>query len=330
MKTIDRKKLMQQTEINIDGNPKVSIIILNWNTTEITCALLRSLKDNLTYSNIEIIIVDNGSIKNPSTDFLAILDSIKIIINPTNYGFSAGCNIGVKEATGNYYFFLNSDTEITTGVIESLLSTFFIDKQTGLVSPVINCYNDQQQVEYAGYTKIHPITGRSKVLTTGIQDLLTHNGLSETVFAYGAAMMISKEVYDDVGGLYEPYFAYYEELDWSNRVREKGYKIYCNLEAKVFHKGSMSTATNTPFKTFLLTRNRMLYMKRNSYGVNYFLFMFYFLLIASPKNLMSYMISFQFDNFIAYLKALGCHLRGQSQYIYKTKEENIVLIRSMN
>ena len=149
----------------------------------------------MTYSNIEIIIVDNGSIKNPSTDFLAILDSIKIIINPTNYGFSAGCNIGVKEATGNYYFFLNSDTEITTGVIESLLSTFFIDKQTGLVSPVINCYNDQQQVEYAGYTKIHPITGRSKVLTTGIQDLLTHNGLSETVFAYGAAMMISKEVY---------------------------------------------------------------------------------------------------------------------------------------
>jgi hypothetical protein len=74
----------------------------------------------------------------------------------------------------------------------------------------------------------------------------------------------------------------------------------------------------------------MLYMKRNFYGVNYFLFMVYFLLIASPKNLMSYMISFQFDNFMAYLKALGCHLGGQSQYKYKTKEDNIVLIRSMN
>ena len=321
---------MQQLEVNIEGNPMVSIIILNWNTTEITCALLRSLKDNLSYSNIEIIIVDNGSKKNPSSDFLAILDNIKIILNPTNYGFSAGCNIGVRVATGNYYFFLNSDSEITTGVIESLLSTFFIDKQTGLVSPVIHCYNDKHQVEYAGYTRIHPITGRSKVITKGVQNLHPHNSLSETYFAYGAAMMISKEVYEDVGGLCEEYFAYYEELDWSNRVREKGYKIYCNLEAKVFHKGSMSTATNMPFKTFLLTRNRMLYMKRNFYGVNYFLFMVYFFLIASPKNLVSYMISFQFDNFVAYLKALGCHLRGKSEHLYKSKGDNIVLTRSMN
>jgi len=322
------EKLMQQAEINIEGNPKVSIIILNWNTTEITCALLRSLKDNLTYSNIEIIIVDNGSIKNPSTDFLAILDNIKIIINPTNYGFSAGCNIGVKEATGNYYFFLNSDTEITTGVIESLLSTFFIDKQTGLVSPVINCYNDKHQVEYAGYTRIHPITGRSKVLTTSIQNLHTHNSLSETVFAYGAAMMISKEVYEEVGGLYEAYFAYYEELDWSNRVREKGYKIYCNLDAKVFHKGSMSTTTNTPFKTFLLTRNRMLYMKRNSYGINYFLFVIYFLLIAAPKNLITYIFTFQFSNFRAYVNGLTFHLSGKTEYLFKTNDDKIISIKS--
>jgi hypothetical protein len=73
----------------------------------------------------------------------------------------------------------------------------------------------------------------------------------------------------------------------------------------------------------------MLYMKRNFYGVNYFLFMMYFLLIAAPKNLLTYLFSSQFDNFTAYVKALGCHLRGKSEYMFKNKEDNIVLRRSM-
>lgn len=309
--------------------PKVSIIILNWNTTDITCQLLRSIKLNLTYSNIEVILVDNGSKEDPSSNFLSVLSDIKIILNPSNYGFSAGCNIGMREATGDYFFFLNSDTEITSGIIEKLLEAFQEDSKTGIVSPRIHSFYRKDEIEYAGYTRVHPITGRSRVISGGNKQIKKDQKLSETYFAYGAAMMISRKVYEDVGGLCEDYFAYYEELDWSNRIREKGYKIICNTEALVYHKGSMSTASNTPFKTFLLTRNRMLYMKRNFYGVKYFFFIIYFLLLAAPKNLMSYLFSFQFDNFVAYLKALNCHLGGKSKYIFKTKDDNIVLMRSM-
>ena len=309
--------------------PKVSIIILNWNTTDITCQLLRSIKFNLTYPNIEVILVDNGSKEDPSSNFLSVLSDIKIILNPSNYGFSAGCNIGMREATGDYFFFLNSDTEITAGLIEKLLQAFQEDSKTGIVSPLIHSFYRKDEIEYAGYTRVHPITGRSRVIRSGTKRINPEQKLSETYFAYGAAMMISRRVYEDVGGLCEEYFAYYEELDWSNRIREKGYKIICNTAALVYHKGSMSTAAITPFKTFLLTRNRMLYMKRNFYGVNYFFFIVYFLLLAAPKNLMSYLVSFQFDNFVAFIKALDCHLGGKPQYIFKTKEENIVLMQSM-
>ena len=324
---------MGQTLKNIskcDSCPKVSIIILNWNTTDVTCQLLNSIKLNLTYPNVEIILVDNGSKENPSNDFLSVLSGIKIILNPSNYGFSAGCNIGMREATGDYFFFLNSDTEITKGLIEKLLEAFQEDSKTGIVSPRIHSFYKQDEIEYAGYSRVHPITGRSRVISSSSKQMKPNQKFAETYFAYGAAMMISKKVYEAVGGLCEDYFAYYEELDWSNRIREKGYKIICNTEALVYHKGSMSTASNTPFKTFLLTRNRMLYMRRNFFGVNYFFFIVYFLLFAVPKNLISYLVSFQFDNLLAYLKALDCHLRGKSQYIFKTKEDNIVLMRSMN
>ncbi|MEY4727830.1 MAG: hypothetical protein RLZZ390_354 [Bacteroidota bacterium] len=319
---------MIAVEKHIDLKPRVSIIILNWNTTDITCDLLRSLKENLTYSNAEIIVVDNGSKKNPSADFLAIINDIKIILNPSNYGFSAGCNIGAKAASGDFFFFLNSDTEITPRLLENLLDAFSIDQQTGIVSPVIHSYYDKQCVEYAGYTRVHPITGRSRIIRTSHQNLQVQGKITETHFAYGAAMMISRDVYEKVGGLCEAYFAYYEELDWSNRIREKGYKIYCHTQASVYHKGSMSTATNTPFKTFLLTRNRMLYMKRNSYGINYFLFVLYFLLIAAPKNLLTYIFSFQFSNFLAYLKGLNFHLSGKTEYLFRTNDDKIILIKS--
>ncbi len=319
---------MTAQEKHIDLKPKVSIIILNWNTTEITCDLLHSLKTNLTYPNVEIIIVDNGSQDDPSADFLAVINDIKIILNPSNYGFSAGCNIGAKEASGDYLFFLNSDTEITPGLLEKLLEAFSIDQQTGIVSPVVYSYFDKQSVEYAGYTRVHPITGRSRIIKTKHQKSQLQSKLKDTFFAYGAAMMIPRKVYEQVGGLLESYFAYYEELDLSNRIREKGYKIYCNTEVSLFHKGSMSTAKIYPFKTFLLTRNRMLFMKRNAYGINYVLFLVYFLLIAAPKNLLTYILSFQFSNFLAYLKAVYFHLSGKSEYSFRTSDNKIILIKS--
>jgi GT2 family glycosyltransferase len=308
-------------------NPMVSIIILNWNTTETTAQLLRSIKSNLSYSNVEVIVVDNGSKEDPSKYFRSIFGKLKIILNPVNYGFSAGCNIGMEAAIGDYFFLLNSDTEITSGLLEKLLETYVLDNQTGLVSPTVRSFSDKKVIEYAGYSKIHPLTGRSKVLETSDESVF--KGIFETNFAYGAAMMIPRYVYERVGGLCEDYFAYYEELDWSNRIREKNFKIYHNSEALVYHKGSVSTATNPPFKTFLLTRNRMLFMKRNFPRINYLLFMTYFLLVASPKHLVSYLISFEKDHFLAFLHAINSHLRNVSTNSFQTEAREIISIKSL-
>jgi GT2 family glycosyltransferase len=92
--------------------PKVSIITLNWNTPDLTCQLIDSLKSYLTYENVEIIVVDNGSTIDPTNLVKAIIPEVLVIRNSTNLGFSKGCNIGMQVASGDYLFLLNSLNQI--------------------------------------------------------------------------------------------------------------------------------------------------------------------------------------------------------------------------
>src|SRR4029078_2605583 len=101
--------------------PLVSIITLNWNAATVTCEFLSSIKQQNTYKNIEVIVVDNASKQDDSELFLSVYPSVKIIRNNVNLGFSGGNNIGIKAALGEYLFIINNDTEFTPGLIESLI-----------------------------------------------------------------------------------------------------------------------------------------------------------------------------------------------------------------
>ena len=87
--------------------PLVSIITLNWNNTDVTCAFLSSIKQENTYKNIEVIVVDNASSGNPSEAFLAVYPATKFIRNDKNLGFSGGNNTGIRAASGEYFFIVN-------------------------------------------------------------------------------------------------------------------------------------------------------------------------------------------------------------------------------
>ena len=310
--------------------PKVSIITLNWNTPDLTCQLIDSLKSYLTYENVEIIVVDNGSIIDPTNLVKAIIPEVLVIRNSTNLGFSKGCNIGMQVASGDYLFLLNSDTEITPGLLELLVDSFKSNSEIGIVSPRVHSLTEKNKVEYTGYSSVHPITGRSSIYHSLNVPHGVENGLYETQYAYGAAMMISRQVYEQVGGICEDYFAYYEELDWSNRIREKGFKVYCNTTALVYHKGSASTVKINPFKTFLMTRNRILFMKRNVNWFNYYLFMIYFILLVTPKQIVSYLVKLQFKNIQAFFNGLNYHLTNKKNYLFKICENEYVHVKSMS
>src|SRR5687768_13002001 len=104
----------------MEREPLVSIITVNYNQADVTCAMLESLK-RLTYINIEVIVVDNASKENPAAKIKAAFPSAQLIISETNLGFAGGNNLGIKAAKGDYFFFVNNDTELTADLIQHLL-----------------------------------------------------------------------------------------------------------------------------------------------------------------------------------------------------------------
>ena len=290
---------------------KVSIVTLNWNTTEVTCAFLRSIERLGTYKNCEVIVVDNASTIDPTSAFKSAYPAVKVIVNKVNLGFSGGNNVGIKAAKGDYIFIVNNDTEFTPGLIENLVVVFDTFPDVGLVSPKFHYYYNKGIIEYAGYQKVNAFTGRNGMVGCGEKDNGQYNELVETNYAHGGGMMISRNVLNEVGLMPEPFFLYYEEFDWSEQIKRKGYKIYYQPDALIYHKESMTTGKSSPLKTFYLTRNRILFMKRNVRHLGFVAFILYFFFFTAPKNTFQFLFKGKKDHLISFWKGVFWHVNNR-------------------
>ncbi len=270
---------------------KVSIITVNYNQPEVTLELLQSLRDQ-DYKDLEVIVVDNGSQEDPSEIIGARFAEAKVIRSDHNLGFAGGNNLGIREATADYLFFLNNDTEVPKGTISALVHALDQSPCVGVVSPIINYYDKPAVTQYAGYSAINSLTGRHHAI--GHKKILQPRmEVRDTHYAHGAAMMVKREAIEAAGMMPENYFLYYEELDWGTQIKRAGYKIQVEFSVNVLHKESVSTGQASPLKTYFQTRNRLLFMRRNMPFWRQLVFYSFFLLIAFPKNILTYTIKFQ-------------------------------------
>lgn len=270
--------------------PMVSIVSVNYDQPEVTCEMLQSLR-SVTYPNFETIIVDNGS---PTTTPFIIKEKhpeAKLIISEKNLGFAGGNNIALKQAKGDYVLLLNNDTEVAPDFLDSLVELMESDDKIGIVSSKILYFHEDNIIQYAGTSPINPITSRGKHYGNRQKDNGQFSEATETFYPHGACMMIRKSVLEELGLLYEGYFLYYEEYDFTERVRQAGYKIYFQPNSSILHKESISTGKNSPLKTYYLNRNRLLFLRRNVEGITFYLAMIYFFLISFPKNTIKYLFN---------------------------------------
>lgn len=288
--------------------PLVSIITLNWNTTNLTGEFLQSIRKHNQYHPIELIIVDNASKEDPTTFLKSVYPEAIVIRNDQNLGFSGGNNVGIKAASGEYLFIVNNDTEVTPGLIESLLEVFQKKQDAGIVCPKFHYFFSKGTIEYAGYKPINIFTGRNGMVGWGEKDNGQYNTLTKTNYAHGGGMMVSRKAIEKVGLLPELFFLYYEELDWSERFKKNGFSIYYQPEGLIYHKESMSTGKTSPLKTFYLTRNRILFMRRNIAFPWLGLFYVYFILFTIPKNSLSFLFKRQTDHLKSFWKGIWWHL----------------------
>jgi GT2 family glycosyltransferase len=289
--------------------PLVSIIAVNYDHPEVTCDFIESL-NKVTYPNIEVIIVDNKSPNDDPSLIKQRFPNITFYASHVNWGFAGGNNQGIMRARGDYVLLLNNDTVVHKGFLEPLVEKMQSDPTIGAISPKIRFFYDPDIIQYAGFLPINKYTVRNAAVGFREKDRGQYNADRETAYAHGAAMMVPMEVIRKIGLMSYIFFLYYEEADWSFRIKRAGYKIWYVHNSLVFHKESISTGKLSALKIYYLTRNRLVFMRRNIFGNDFLVGIFYQLLVAIPKNAVKYLLTGKFNLFYAYCKALGWHTKN--------------------
>lgn len=287
--------------------PLVSIITINYNESNVTLDMLESAR-NLTYSNYEIIVVDNAS-PNDNPDIIKEkYPEVVLIKSLENLGFAGGNNLGVKQAKGAYLLFINNDTIVPPDFIQPLVETLQNDENIGMVSPKIKFHWDPSLIQYAGYTPMNHWTIRNNSIGYHQKDDGTYDKPGETQSIHGAAMMVPRTVVDKVGMMTEVYFLYYEEHDWAEMIKRGGYKIYYQPKSYILHKESISTGKFSPLKTYYISRNRILFARRNFKPFQLLVSMLFQSLVSVPKNSLKFLVKREFEHLRAFWRAIGWNL----------------------
>jgi GT2 family glycosyltransferase len=230
----------------------ISVVILNFNTKELTDTCIKRLKQSRLGSHtLEIILCDNAS-SDGTTDLVKEKYSdVTIIQNGKNLGFAAGNNPGIARARGRYIVLLNSDTEVSEDTMSEMIA--FMDTHhkagaatcklvlpSGIMDPACHRGFPTPWASLTYLTKLEKLFPKSTLFGgyhQGYKDLSTAH---EVDCISGAFFMVRKETTADVGLLDEDYFMYGEDIDWAFRIKQKGWQIWFNPKTTVLHKKKQS------------------------------------------------------------------------------------------
>ena len=260
---------------------------------------------------IEVIVVDNASIEDEATQIEQRYPQVKVIRSGKNLGFAGGNNLGIQASQGKYLFFINNDTilrckkeDVRSKMFQPLMDRLESSPKIGVASPKIRFSWGDNLIQYAGYTPLSKITLRNRAIGCGKADNGQYDNPHPTPYAHGAAMMVKREVIEKAGMMPECYFLYYEELDWSMMIRRAGYDIWYEPACTIFHKESQTTGQNSPLRTYYMTRNRLLFAKRNINSPRKYLTYLYLISIVALRDIIKYTLHRRPDQAQATLKGL--------------------------
>lgn len=242
---------------NTDDWPEIAIIILNWNNYEDSAECLESLKE-VEYSNHRVIVVDNGSTDGSGDRLADEYDWCEFVFNETNRGFPGGVNVGIRAAQKHdtdYVLLLNNDAVIDANALREMVSVGESNDDAGIVSSLILDYDDEI-VHDAGREFVfhtleyeNPYQGRSESSLAGTHEV---EGIS------GCCMMVKSELINQIGVLNdEQFFFGGEDIDYCLRAKNAGWRIIVQLDAPVYHKVNSTAGSDSEFKEYHQTRNKL-------------------------------------------------------------------------
>ncbi len=282
---------------------------------------------------MEVIVVDNASNQDEASIISEKYPHIKVIRSRKNLGFAGGNNLGIKEARGKYILLINNDTYFKEFNTDALIEKLESSDKIGIVCPKLRFAWGSNPIQFAGYTSLSNITVRNQAMGFGEEDNGQYNTAHPTPYAHGAAMLIKREALEIVGLMPECYFLYYEEIDWSMMFTRAGYEIWYDPACTVYHKESQTTGQNSPLRTYYITRNRLLLVKRNYKGINKYLSYIYLIGIVATRDITKYSLHGRFDlvkavykgimdfsNYQLYARACSLATKGTQEFSSNKKD----------
>ncbi|MFA7273409.1 MAG: glycosyltransferase family 2 protein [Crocinitomicaceae bacterium] len=247
---------------------KLSIVILNFNGRNF---LEKFLPDVIQHSGEnEIIVADNCSTDDSVLFLKNNFPSIRLIINQENGGFAKGYNDALKQIKSDFYLLLNSDIEVTPNWVDPLLS-IMEDESIAGCQPKVLSYQKKDQFEHAGASggfldhNYFPFC-RGRILEKTEKDSGQYDDPIEIFWATGAALLIRADLYHQVGGLDDDFFAHMEEIDLCWRLKKQNYRFVVVPSSIVYHVGGGTLPYSSPFKTYLNFRNSIYMLIKNHDG----------------------------------------------------------------
>lgn len=216
----------------------------------------------------DVYIADNASTDQSIAYVKKSFPSVNIIQNKENGGYAKGYNDALKNIKADVYCLINSDVEVTANWITPVIDVFKKEAKTAIIQPKILDYKNKELFEYAGagggFIDLYGYPYcRGRVFNALEKDEGQFNDVSEIFWASGACFFIRSEVFHQLHGFDEDYFAHQEEIDLCWRVQNEGYQVKYVGTATVYHVGGATLQESNPRKTFLNFRNSLLNVVKN-------------------------------------------------------------------
>lgn len=241
--------------------PTVFVILLNWNQEGDTRDCLQSLR-GASYPARQVIVVDNGSRDGSPERLQAEFPEVQLLTQPTNIGFAAGNNLGIREALArgaDLILLLNNDTLVDPGFLEPLVEAMGSSPDMGIVGPKICRYPEQDVLWFAG-GRIDWPTGQQFHIGAGEKDRGQHDVPLDVDYVTACCLLARRAVFDLVGLLDPRFFIYFDETAWNVRAARAGFRIRYIPMARVCHKVSAAMKRSSPDTAYYFTRNRLLFL----------------------------------------------------------------------
>ncbi|MDQ6530574.1 glycosyltransferase [Flavobacterium sp. LHD-85] len=304
---------------------KIAVVILNWNGVKLLGQFLPSV---IQFSEgATIYVADNDSTDNSVAFVTENFPTVKIIKNSGNHGFAKGYNDALKHIDAEIYALVNSDIEVTENWLQPILDTFEKEKQTAIIQPKILDFKNKEYFEYAGAAggfidKYGFPFCRGRIFDTVEKDNGQYDDNIELFWASGACFFIRKNVYHELGGFDESFFAHQEEIDLCWRAANEGHIIKYNSQSLVYHVGGATLQQGNPKKTYLNFRNSLLMMVKNLPKRGLFWVIFFRMVLDGIAGI-RFLTQGKFAHTFAILKAHFSFYCLSLKYLGKRKEFQI-------